>query len=120
MKALDLLRCTIISLLLSLAAPGLTMQSAAPEEGEVVMDLSAVSEEQLENAATEEEFENLISSIPKKEIESSWEGSLYAFSHPQIFYFYLVAAAYIFPFIFLASVASSFLSIRSRSRAEPA
>ena len=95
------------------------MQSSAPEEGEVVMDLSAISEEQLENSTTEE-LEKLISSAPQKEIEDSWEGSLYAFSHPQVLYFYLEAAAYIFPFIFLASVASSFLSIRSRSRAEPA
>ncbi len=95
------------------------MQSSGPEEGEVVMDLSAISEEQLENA-TAEELEKLISNTPKKGIEGSWEGPLYAFSHPQVFYFYLEAAAYMFPFIFLASVASSFLSIRSRSRTESA
>ena len=95
------------------------MQSSAPEEGEVVMDLSAISEEQLESSTTED-LEKLISSTPKKEIEGSWEGSLYAFSHPQVLYFYLETAVYMFPFIFLASVASTFLSIRSRSRTEPA
>ncbi|MGY4532086.1 hypothetical protein ACVW0Y_001202 [Pseudomonas sp. TE3786] len=112
MKALDLLRCALVSLLFALIAPALTMQVSGPEEGDVVIDMSAISAEQLENA-TQEELQTMLATVPSKEIESSEESFLYPFTHPQIWYFYLTAVAHILPFIFLAAVSASFLNRKS-------
>jgi hypothetical protein len=102
-------------MLFSIAAPALTMQAAAPEEGEFVIDISEISEEQLENS-TIEELQSTLLKAPHKEIESSSESFAYAFTHPQIIYFYLEAVAFIFPFIFLAAVISSFLNTRKSKK----
>ncbi len=107
MKALDFFRCAIVSVLLALIAPAVTMEMSGPEEGERVVDLSALSQEQFDNAS-EEEFRQVLASAPHKEIESAEDSFLYPFTHPQILYFYLQAALYLFPFLFLAAICATF------------
>lgn len=107
MKASDFFRCAIVSLLLAFFAPAVTMEISGPEEGERVVDLSALSEEQFDNAS-EEEFKLLLANAPHKEIDSAEEEFFYPFTHPQILYFYLQGSLYHFPFLFLASICASF------------
>lgn len=115
MNIKDLIRCVVVSVVLSVIAPILTLQTFGPEEGDVAYDLAAVPGIDFENS-TEQEIAAALEKIPSKTIESSSEAFLYPFTDPSILYVYFLTAAHMFPFVFLAAVFSSFWNLFRRNR----
>lgn len=102
----------LVSAVLAALVPPVSNTVAVPGEAEEVLDLASIDANQLEGMSPEA-FEELVTAIPTKRLEGL-ERFTYQFTHPQYFHFYYRGVAFAFVWLFLATIAVSYLGHRSR------
>jgi hypothetical protein len=107
-----LIRCFLISLVMSILATTVTTSTVnVPEEGESMIDLEAMDPSDLPVDASEAEIEDFFESLPTREV-SGIERYAYAFTHPQIWHFFIMACLNWFIAIFASTLLVSYLNAR--------
>ncbi len=105
--------CFLVSAVLAALMPIVSSAVVVPVDGEKVLDLTSIDASQLESMSPGE-FEGFVNSVPTKKLEGL-ERFTYQFTHPQYFHFYFRSVAVSFIWLFLATVAASYLGHRTRS-----
>jgi hypothetical protein len=106
------LRCFLVSLLASAAAPPVTMIAMAPDANESVADLRAIDPDKM-NKLTEQERIEYLKTIPMHRVQGL-ERITYWFSHPQWFMGWWRAVISWFALFFASTVIVSFLNTRDQ------
>ena len=106
------LRCFLVSLLASAAAPPVTMIAMAPDANEPVADFRAIDSGNVNKLTKQERIEHL-TSIRMHRVQGL-ERVTYWFSHPQWFMGWWRAAISWFALFFASTVIVSFLNTRDQ------
>jgi hypothetical protein len=84
-----------------------------PADGESVVDLRAVSTQELGRISSEAELDEYMDRVPLRKV-SGLDRFTYYFSHPQLAFFYFKSVLALFVPIFAATVLVSYLHVRGK------
>jgi len=106
----NLIRCFLVSLVVSVVATFMTTSILGVPIDEEVIDLEAIDEEVV-SQLSDEEFGDYLETLPKREV-TGIERFTYAYGHPQIWLFLTQALLNWFIAIFSATLIVSYLNAK--------
>ena len=112
MKKNIFIRSLIVSIIIAVITPCITMSIYVPEEGANIPDFNSIDETKLDGMTTIQKNEYIKNNIKMKEV-TGIERFTHIFSLPNILTFYWRAAFMMFIPIFISTFFCSFLTIKS-------
>ena len=110
------IHCILVSAVLAFLMPIATSTVLLPAGGEEVIDLGSIDASQLESMSPDE-IGSVIETNPTRRVEG-FERFTFQFTHPQFLRFYLPSVAVSFFWLLAATVAVSYLGLRSTAKAD--